>query len=132
MNPVVHFEMPYEDRDRAASFYEAAFGWKMQKLGPEMNEYMLAETAPTKDGRPTEPGTINGGFYAPTPESGSTPSVVIAVEDITAAMEKVTKAGGKVLGEPQEIPGVGTYGGFLDTEGTRVGMLQPAQRSQRS
>ena len=30
MDPVVHFEMPYEDQGRLAAFYASAFGWKMQ------------------------------------------------------------------------------------------------------
>jgi predicted enzyme related to lactoylglutathione lyase len=42
---------------------------------------------------------------------------------------KVTDAGGRVLGEPIEIPGVGQYVSFLDTEGNRVSMLQPIPRS---
>ena len=37
----------------------------------------------------------------------------------------IEKAGGKVLGEPMEIPGVGWYVSFLDTEGNRVSLLQP-------
>ena len=36
MCSVVHFEMPYKDRQRAAHFYAAAFGWTHQMLGPEM------------------------------------------------------------------------------------------------
>ena len=40
-------------------------------------------------------------------------------------MKKVAEAGGKVLGEPLEIPGVGQYVSFSDTEGNRVSMLQP-------
>lgn len=36
MNPVVHFEMPYDDRARVARFYETAFGWPTQMLGKEM------------------------------------------------------------------------------------------------
>jgi len=40
-------------------------------------------------------------------------------------MSKVTAAGGKVLGEPMDIPGVGRYVAFFDTEGNRVSMLQP-------
>jgi uncharacterized protein len=32
MNPVVHFEMPYENRERMATFYGAAFGWQTQRL----------------------------------------------------------------------------------------------------
>jgi len=27
MNSVVHFEMPYDDRERIAKFYRDAFGW---------------------------------------------------------------------------------------------------------
>ena len=30
MNPVIHFEMPFNDPARLVKFYEAAFGWKMQ------------------------------------------------------------------------------------------------------
>ena len=56
------------------------------------------------------------------------PSVVIAVGDIHASMKKVTDAGGKVLGEPMEIPGVGQYVSFFDTEGNRVSILQPLPR----
>lgn len=43
-------------------------------------------------------------------------------------MKKVADAGGKVLGGPMEIPGVGKYVSFLDTEGNRVSMLQPTPR----
>ena len=45
MNPVVHFEMPYEDRDRMASFYTKAFGWQTQMFGPEMGNYVVATTS---------------------------------------------------------------------------------------
>jgi len=48
------------------------------------------------------------------------PSVVIAVDSIKRSMNKVAKAGGKVLGEPMEIPGYGMYVSFFDTEGNRV------------
>jgi predicted enzyme related to lactoylglutathione lyase len=40
-------------------------------------------------------------------------------------MERVTRAGGEVLGEPMEIPGVGQYVAFIDTEGNRNSMMQP-------
>jgi uncharacterized protein len=44
-------------------------------------------------------------------------------------MKQVTGAGGNVLGEPMEIPGVGQYVSFFDTEGNRVSMLQPIPRN---
>ena len=46
--------------------------------------------------------------------------------DIAAAMRGVTDAGGTVLGEPVEIPGIGQYVSFTDTEGNRVSLLQPS------
>ena len=58
MNPVVHFEMPYRDRDRAARFYADVFGWKMDKLGPdkfvfgteESHGYLVGQYCRDKDG----------------------------------------------------------------------------------
>jgi uncharacterized protein len=126
-NPVVHFEMPAEDRKRMAGFYSQAFGWQTKELGPEMGNYVLATTTETDESGPKKPGAINGGFYAKTDDMPAQyPSVVIAVDDIREAMGKVAKAGGKVLGDPMEIPGVGHYVSFFDTEGNRVSMLQPS------
>jgi len=129
MNPVVHFEMPAENKKRMAEFYTKTFGWKIQQLGPEMGEYMVVSTSETdeKTMRPKEAGMINGGFYQKSEDQVSNhPSIVIAVVDINEAMERVKSSGGKILHEPVPIPGVGTYTSFLDTEGNRVGMLQPS------
>jgi len=133
MNSVVHFEMPYDDAKRMAKFYQSAFGWKTQDLGEEMGHYVLATTADSDDeGSPKETGRINGGFYPKnTDYPAQYPSVVIAVDSIADAMKSVHKAGGEVLGEPMEIPGVGQYVAFMDTEGNRVSMLQPLPRGQR-
>ena len=126
MNPVVHFEMPCDDRGRVAKFYESVFGWKMRQFGEDMGNYITAETSETVEGRPTRAGAINGGFFPRKPDwPAQHPSVVIAVDDIRASMKKVAGAGGKVLGEPTEIPGVGQYVSFTDTEGNRVSLLQP-------
>jgi uncharacterized protein len=127
MNPVVHFEMPAEDAKRMAAFYTNVFGWRTQMLGPDMGNYVLATTTETDEkGRPKEPGAINGGFFPKSDDKPAQyPSVVIYVEDIKEHMKKVEKAGGKVLGEPWDIPGIGLYVSFIDTEGNRVSMLQP-------
>jgi len=127
MNPVIHFEMPAEDRKRMSNFYTQAFGWQTQQLGAEMGEYVLATTTESdENGRPKNPGTINGGFFQKTNDMPSQyPSVVIGVQDIKEQMKKVQSAGGKVLGEPMEIPGISWYVSFFDTEGNRVSMLQP-------
>lgn len=127
MNPVCHFEMPAKDRKRMAQFYTEVFGWKTTLLGPEMNDYVLAATAETEDdGCLKNPGAINGGFYPAKPDwPAQYPSVVIAVSDIQQAMKDIEKNGGKILGTPMEIPHVGSYVSFEDTEGNRVSILQP-------
>jgi predicted enzyme related to lactoylglutathione lyase len=105
MNPVVHFEMPAEDRDRMTRFYETTFGWKTEQLGPDMGDYVLVTTSETDKKRcPKKPGMINGGFI------------------------RRRTTGGKVLGEPMEIPGYGLYVSFFDTEGNRVSMMQPNEK----
>ena len=130
MNPVVHFEMPYENRTRMAKFYESAFRWRLQLLGEDMGNYVLATTTETDENGPKAPGAINGGFFPKNPDwPAQHPSVVIAVDDINESMRSVTAAGGTVLGEPMEIPGVGQYVSFTDTEGNRVSMLQPIPRN---
>jgi predicted enzyme related to lactoylglutathione lyase len=136
-NPVVHFEMGYEDKARMVAFYETAFGWKMQMMGPDMGNYVVAHTAQTDDnGMVQTPGTINGGFYQKTDNPLSqAPSVVVSVDDIQAAMAAVKAAGGTILGsmgqdgkhtdEPQQIPGVGLWISAMDTENNRFSIMQP-------
>jgi predicted enzyme related to lactoylglutathione lyase len=130
MNPVVHFEMPYDDRGRMAKFYESAFGWQTQTLGEDMGNYVLATTTETDQNGPKRPGAINGGFFPRKPDwPAQYPSMVIAVDDINESIRKITDAGGKALGEPMGIPGVGQYVSFIDTEGNRVNVLQPIPRN---
>jgi len=130
MNPVVHFEMPYDDRVRMARFYETAFGWQTQPLGVDKGDYVSATTSDLDPSGAASPGAINGAFHA---RKASGPaqhlSIVIAVEEIHHAMKQVASAGGTVQGKPREIPGVGLYVSFTDTEHNRVGMLQPVPRA---
>ena len=126
MDPVVHFEMPYDNRERMAKFYESSFGWQTRTLGEDMGSYVLATTVETDENGPKRPGAINGGFFPRKPDwPAQYPSLVIAVEDIKESVKRVTEAGGEVLGEPMEIPNVGKYVSFMDTEGNRLSMLEP-------
>jgi hypothetical protein len=132
MDPVVHFEMPYEVPDRLVKFYSQAFGWQMEKQAPDMGDYVTATTTETDEKKMAKtPGAINGGFFPRKPDwPAQHPSVVIAVDDIKKAMKRVSDAGGKVLGEPMEIPGIGQYVSFTDSEGNRVSILQPLMRQE--
>jgi predicted enzyme related to lactoylglutathione lyase len=130
-NPVTHFEMPAENKDRMRKFYETVFGWQTHQLGPEMGSYVLVTTTETNEQRMvTKPGTINGGFFQRTKPDQPT-RITISVTDIRGAMKQIAASGGTVLGgmqnpgEPDEIPGVGLYATFIDTEGNHASMIQP-------
>jgi uncharacterized protein len=124
MDPVMHFEMPAEDLERVRRFYEGAFGWQTTQLGPEAGDFVLAFTIESdeKTRMPKRPGAINGGFSKRTMPDQHV-KVTILVDDIREAMRRVEAAGGKVLGgsqnpgEPDEMPGVGLFAQFMDTEG---------------
>ncbi|MFL6089335.1 MAG: VOC family protein [Aeromicrobium sp.] len=122
--PVVHFEMPYDDGARAGAFYKEAFGWNVEETGPDMGNYILLGSTPVQDRRPVEPGAINGGIY-PRQPGAPAPGPCIGCENISDAMLRVRAAGGTVHGEPMEIPGVGTYVAFSDTEGNALSLMQP-------
>ena len=124
-NPVVHFEMPMVDKKRTKKFYEIVFGWKMNQFGKEMGNYLLATTSPmTKNNMHKNKGAINGGFYEKG-KAGSSTHFVIAVDNLEKQIQIVKKAGGKIQGKPQDINGIGKFVMILDTEGNRMGILQP-------
>lgn len=125
-SPVIHFELPYKDAERVQKFYSTVFGWDMQNLSPGMNNYILAGTTETKDMKALKPGEINGGLF-PVESGHAYPLITISVEDINKSMEMVREAGGKIINGPTDIPNVGLYVAFEDSEGNRTSMLQPSR-----
>ena len=95
-----------------------------------MWNYVTVQTTETgPDCMPLHPGAINGGFHQkPSDPVAQAPSIVIAVNDVREAMQKITAAGGTLLTEPMEIPGVRQYVSFRDTEGNHASILQPLPR----
>ena len=132
MNPVVHFEMPAKDKKRVAEFYKTAFGWGMNDMNMGDQSYLMAQTTKTdKQGMVQTPGAINGGFFDFKNEEGfNVPHLVISVENLEEAMAAVKANSGTISGEPMDIPGIGKYASFKDTEGNGVGMLQPNPREK--
>lgn len=125
-NPVVHFELPASDSKQLADFYSNTFGWGADFLGEEMGNYVTVSTAETdQNGVPTRPGAINGGLFPKGQGASNCPSLVIAVDDIHEHIGLINKAGGAVLGEPTDIPGVGSFVSFRDPSGNICSILQP-------
>lgn len=127
-SPVVHFEMPAKDKKRVSEFYTKVFGWEMVLMGQEYGGYLLATTTPTdsKTGMVKDPGAINGGFFdRKEDELNRVPHIVLSVDNLDESIAAVKKGGGEILAEKMDIPGIGMYVSFKDTEDNIVGMLQP-------
>jgi uncharacterized protein len=122
---VVHFEIPADDLDRARTFYQDAFGWTINVM-PEL-DYSIVETTPTDDTNlPAEPGAINGGMLRREPPVTS-PVLVIGVDDIDAALQRVEAGGGKTESPKQAVADMGFAAYFSDPESNIVGLWESAQ-----
>ena len=125
---VVHFEVPFEDQERAAGFYAGAFGWQLQAI-PEMS-YVMVTTGPTRPlgGGPEEPGFVNGGMLARSAEV-TAPVVTIEVDDVAAALAEVERLGGRTVEGRTPVGDMGWSGYFRDTEGNLMGLWESATTS---
>ena len=121
---IVHFEIPYDDGERAGNFYREAFGWNISAI-PEMN-YTMAATGPVDDGgMPQEPGFINGGLLQRAEPLGA-PVITVDVKDIDAALEKIGSLGGSTVVARQQVAEMGFAAYFKDSEGNLMGLWQSA------
>jgi len=119
---VVHFEIPFDDGERAREFYREAFGWQLMEM-PDMN-YTLATTGPSGEAGPTEPGYIDGGMIDRDISPSAGPVVVVDVADINDALAKIEKLGGETLVGRTEVGGMGWAAYFRDREGNVLGLWE--------
>jgi len=119
--PVVHWEFWTKEPDKVSDFYSKVFDWKISTV-PGMN-YRFVDTAASGTG----PG-INGGIFTPE-QSGPWPgnmAFYIDVDDLASYRRKITDAGGKILVEEQEVPGMGWFSLFADPDGRVLGIWKQA------
>jgi uncharacterized protein len=119
---VVHFEIPFDDGDRARRFYAEAFGWQIQEI-PDLH-YSIVQTGPVgEDGFPAGTGYIGGGMLkreSPTDR----PVITIDVEDIDAALARIEELGGMAVVGRQDVGDMGWAAYFKDVEGNLMGLWQ--------
>lgn len=109
-DPVVHFEVLGKDASALQRFYASAFGWEMK---PAVPGYAMAH--------PNTNGSINGGVGAMDGYAGHV-TFYVQVDDLTKALSKIEKLGGRRLGEPRPVPG-GSIAMFSDPEGHVLGLF---------
>ena len=118
-NAVSWFEIPVKDLNRAQKFYETIFDIKMSSLETANLKMRLF---PLEDPMTGAGGTLidSGGFHKPSATEG--PLLYLnGNPDVQQVLDRVEKAGGKILVPKTEIsPEYGFMGAFLDTEGNRI------------
>ena len=121
---VVHFEVPFDDGDRARSFYRDVFSWSIQPM-PEM-DYTIVSTGPaTEEGMPAEPGYIGGGMFqreAPIDR----PVITLAVDDIDSTLASIESNGGGTVSGKEAVGEMGFAAYFTDSEGNLMGLWESA------
>ncbi|MBX7147240.1 MAG: VOC family protein [Alphaproteobacteria bacterium] len=123
MDSVMHFEVVFDNKDRAKKFYQKTFGWQFMDI-PGMDEYTMITTAPSDDhGMSKEPGKINGGMMAKDKDANH-PLLVITVDSIDATLKKVEAEGGKTVMPKVKTGDFGFYARFKDSEGNVMGLWQ--------
>ncbi len=123
---VVHFEIPFDDGERARQFYGETFGWQSVPV-PGMS-YTMVMTGPSDPEQgPTEAGFINGGMFERSADfPGKAPNLVIDVPSVDEALRTVEAAGGKTVTEKMPVGDMGFTGYFTDTEGNLIGLWETA------
>jgi predicted enzyme related to lactoylglutathione lyase len=117
-NAISWFEIPATDIDRAQKFYETILGIKLTSLNLENIRMRIFPTEnPMGVG-----GSIceSGGFHKPSATDG--PLIYLnANPDVQLVLDKVEKAGGKILVPKTEISAdFGHMAVVTDTEGNRI------------
>ena len=121
---VVHFEIPFEDGDRAREFYREVFDWSLQSM-PDMGYTMVSTGPQGDDGMPAEPGYIGGGMFERQSDLKS-PVLVMQVDDIDTAMKSVEEHGGSLAIPKMPVGDMGFAAYFKDPEGNTLGLWQSA------
>ena len=120
-NAISWFEIPSSDLARATNFYETIFGVKLAPLDLDNIKMRMFPV----DNPATQVGgavVYSSGFYKPSATDG--PLIYLnGNPDVQAVLDKVEKAGGKIMVPKTEIsPDYGYMAVIIDTEGNRIGL----------
>lgn len=121
-NVITWFEIPVSDIDRAKTFYETILDIEMIKRKDGDDEAVFFPYNP--DVVQATSGRVTGVLSKSSrnsPSSAGTMVYINASPDIQTVLDKVERAGGKVLAPRFQIP-AGFIAVIMDTEGNRVGL----------
>ena len=117
-NPVVWFEVPASDLERAKKFYDAVFDIDVQ--GFDVGELRFG-FFPMTEGAVNATGALvhHPTMYRPSHDGAL---LYFGVKDIEAVLARVERAGGRVFQHRKPVGEFGFVGFFEDSEGNRIGL----------
>lgn len=126
MDPIVHFEIPVENLEKARDFYSSIFDWKLSDWQmPDGSVYIGVHTTPINEEtrEPLKPGAINGGILL---KSTQTPAPVFAIHvaSIDEKMKMIIAAGGSEVMPKTDMMGMGFYAYAKDPSGNVIGLWE--------
>lgn len=120
MNRVSYFEISAVDMNRAMRFWEKTFGWSFQKW--EGMEYYAIKTGPDE-----VPG-IDGGLSVRQQDNQVVNNIEVASLDQT--IRDIEANGGTILVGKSEIPGMGYYAIFADSENNTFSIMETTAKAE--
>lgn len=117
-NAINWFEIPVTDFGRAKKFYGDIFGVDMyeQMMGPHQMGFFPGEGV--------SGAIVKAEGYKPSQDGALI--YLAAGEDLTGVMNKIEKAGGKVIQPKMKVTDeIGFIALFIDTEGNKVALHSP-------
>ncbi|NNJ89166.1 MAG: VOC family protein [Eudoraea sp.] len=119
-NMVGWFEIPVTDMDRAKKFYDTVFNVNIEVQN--LNELLMG-LFPFANGKMGASGSLvkQADFYHPSNTAG--PLIYFSSKDVQEQVDRIEKAGGKVLQTKKLISeDIGYMALFIDTEGNRIAL----------
>ncbi len=118
-NPVVYFEIPVEDLDRAVRFYSAVFKFEFEKTKIDGNEMALFPFS--KDTSGISGALAKGEIYQPTKKGVL---IYFQTKNIEEVLELALNNGGQILYPKTSNGDLGFVAEFEDSEGNRIALHQ--------
>ncbi|WP_074408854.1 MULTISPECIES: VOC family protein [Aquimarina] len=119
-NPVVYFEIPVTDIDRAISFYKSVFNFTFEKEIIDKNEMALFPFVEENIG--ISGALAKGEIYKPT-HNGVV--IYFNTENIDKTLKIAIESGGQMLYPKTSNGDLGFVAEFEDSEGNRIALHQP-------
>jgi hypothetical protein len=117
-NPVVYFEIPVIDIDRATKFYSTVFNFKFDTAIIDNNEMALFPF--TQEDSGISGALAMGEIYKPTKDGVL---IYFNTDNIDETLRLANANGGQIL-YPKTDNGIGHVAEFEDTEGNRIALYQ--------